>query len=157
MKIRLLVITIFFLSNMDGALGADTDIRLNSLGFLPGMPKKASIIADCSSFSVVWEMLKNCLGRGECASPDSFLLHVMDRRMEIEKEPAEDRSGRLNRLCIIYPVLRLLNVRTTFVPVTFRVPLEEVNSPVSFESASFPSKLDSNFRSPNSRTILKLT
>jgi len=80
MKIRLLVITIFFLSNMNGALGADTDIRLNSLGFLLGMPKKASIIADCSSFSVVWEMLKSCLDRGECASPDSFLLYVMDRK-----------------------------------------------------------------------------
>jgi len=39
------------LAFLNGALGADTDIRLNSLGFLPGMPKKASIIADCSSFS----------------------------------------------------------------------------------------------------------
>lgn len=52
MKIRLIVGTIFFLFNIAGASGADIDIRLNFLGFLPGMSKKATISADCSSFSV---------------------------------------------------------------------------------------------------------
>jgi len=52
MKIRLIIGTILFLSSIAGASGADIDIRLNSLGFLPGMSKKATISADCSSFSV---------------------------------------------------------------------------------------------------------
>jgi len=52
MKIRLIIGTILFLSGIAGASGADMDIRLNSLGFLPGMSKKATISADCSSFSV---------------------------------------------------------------------------------------------------------
>ena len=52
MKIRLIIGTILFLSSIAGASGADMDIRLNSLGFLPGMSKKATISADCSSFSV---------------------------------------------------------------------------------------------------------
>lgn len=34
------------------ARGADVDIRLNSLGFLPDMPKRASIAAPCTEFSV---------------------------------------------------------------------------------------------------------
>jgi len=63
----------------------------------------------------------------------------------------------LYRQCFIYVELRLLNVRTTLVPFTLLVPLVEVNSPVSFESWIFPAKLDSNFRSPNSITSLKLT
>ncbi|MCJ7776697.1 MAG: hypothetical protein MUP16_00035, partial [Sedimentisphaerales bacterium] len=52
MKLRLTAVTIFFLSALDGALAADTDIRLNSLGFLPAMPKKATIVAQCTGFSV---------------------------------------------------------------------------------------------------------
>ena len=34
------------------AFAADEDIRLNSLGFLPDMPKKVSIAAQCSEFTV---------------------------------------------------------------------------------------------------------
>jgi endoglucanase len=34
------------------ALGADSDIRLNSLGFLPRLPKKATVAAQCSDFAV---------------------------------------------------------------------------------------------------------
>ena len=34
------------------AFGADSDIRLNSLGFLPAAAKKASIVATCSEFAV---------------------------------------------------------------------------------------------------------
>ena len=52
MNIRLIIATIFFLAGIDGALGADGNIRLNSLGFLPRMQKKATIIADCSRFTV---------------------------------------------------------------------------------------------------------
>jgi endoglucanase len=52
MKIRALVIAFFFLFCVNVVLGADMDIRLNSLGFSPGMPKKASIITECSDFTV---------------------------------------------------------------------------------------------------------
>jgi endoglucanase len=52
MKIRVLVVMLFFLFCVNMILGADMDIRLNSLGFSPGMPKKASIIAECSNFTV---------------------------------------------------------------------------------------------------------
>lgn len=52
MKTRAAVITIFFLFNVSMVSGADSDIRLNSLGFSSGMPKKASIIAKCSDFTV---------------------------------------------------------------------------------------------------------
>jgi hypothetical protein len=59
-------------------------------------------------------------------------IHCRLRR--IKKEPADDGSGRLDRTLFIYVELRLLNVRTTFVPVTLLVPLVDVNSPVSLES-----------------------
>jgi endoglucanase len=52
MKSRLIVMTVVLLSNMQGALGADSDIRLNSLGFLPGMAKRATIAAKCSGFTL---------------------------------------------------------------------------------------------------------
>ncbi|MGD2094506.1 MAG: glycoside hydrolase family 9 protein [Phycisphaerales bacterium] len=52
MKIRVLVVAFIFLFCVSMVLGADMDIRLNSLGFSPGMPKKASIIAECSDFTV---------------------------------------------------------------------------------------------------------
>jgi len=50
MEIRLLVTTIFFLSVANCTLGADSDIRLNSLGFLSAMQKKATVISECSDF-----------------------------------------------------------------------------------------------------------
>ena len=34
------------------SIASGSTIRLNSLGYLPGMPKKASIIAECSEFTV---------------------------------------------------------------------------------------------------------
>jgi endoglucanase len=43
---------VVLLSSVQWAWAADTDIRLNSLGFLTQMPKKASIIAPCSEFTV---------------------------------------------------------------------------------------------------------
>jgi len=52
MRTRLIIVTVFFLANVNGVFGADSDIRLNSLGFLPSMQKKASVIADCSRFTV---------------------------------------------------------------------------------------------------------
>jgi len=48
-----------------------------------------------------------------------FLLRMIGTKVKIEIEPAEDRFGRLIRKCFIYLVLPLLNVRITFVPVTF--------------------------------------
>jgi endoglucanase len=59
MKTRFIVIIVVLLFSIDGAFAVDTDIRLNSLGFLPEMQKKATIIAECSEF-----MLK-------CASDDT--------------------------------------------------------------------------------------
>ncbi len=52
MKMRLILITVFLLSVASGTWGDDSDIRLNSLGFLPTAAKKASIVARCSEFAV---------------------------------------------------------------------------------------------------------
>ncbi len=52
MKNRFSIIAIFFLVNVSGVFGVDSDIRLNSLGFLPAMPKKATIISECNNFTV---------------------------------------------------------------------------------------------------------
>jgi endoglucanase len=52
MKIRSIVI-VFIILVLSKIWAVDSDIRLNSLGFLPDMPKKAAIIAECSDFSVV--------------------------------------------------------------------------------------------------------
>jgi endoglucanase len=52
MKTRLIAAIIIFLSLVNGAWSADSDIRLNSLGFLPGMPKKATITSKCSNFTL---------------------------------------------------------------------------------------------------------
>jgi len=52
MKTHLLVIAVFLFFVANCALGADSDIQLNSLGFLPTMPKKATIISECSIFAV---------------------------------------------------------------------------------------------------------
>lgn len=43
---------VIILSNINGALSEDSDIRLSSLGFLPGMQKKATLTAKCSGFTV---------------------------------------------------------------------------------------------------------
>jgi endoglucanase len=43
---------ILFLSGVHVVFCADSDIRLNSLGYLPKMQKKAIIIAECSGFNV---------------------------------------------------------------------------------------------------------
>jgi endoglucanase len=52
MKMRSRSVAIFILFAVSGAFGADADIRLNSLGFLPAMSKKATVAAKCSSFAV---------------------------------------------------------------------------------------------------------
>lgn len=52
MKAYPVISILFFLSVAATASAADTDIRLNSLGFLTGTPKKATIIAECSEFHV---------------------------------------------------------------------------------------------------------
>ncbi len=53
MKMRLShVIVMVVLSIAGAAAAADSDIRLNSLGFLSGLTKKATIAAPCSDFAV---------------------------------------------------------------------------------------------------------
>ncbi len=52
MKIRWIIL-LLTPSVLSMVFGADSDIRLNSLGFLPDMPKKAIIIDGCTDFSVV--------------------------------------------------------------------------------------------------------
>jgi hypothetical protein len=47
-----IAITVLLLFGVDAARCADTDIRLNSLGFLPKMQKKATIVSPCSAFTV---------------------------------------------------------------------------------------------------------
>ena len=45
------MLTLFLL--LFNLFGADTDIHLNSLGFLPGFTKKATITSECSRFKIV--------------------------------------------------------------------------------------------------------
>jgi endoglucanase len=52
MKVNLSVIVAFLFFVVNCTLAADSDIRLNSLGFLPTAPKKATIISECSTFTV---------------------------------------------------------------------------------------------------------
>ena len=52
MQRRLLLVAVIALSITSEVPAADSDIRLNSLGFLPGLAKKASIAASCSDFAV---------------------------------------------------------------------------------------------------------
>jgi endoglucanase len=52
MKTCLVAVAIVVLSSLSSTWAADGDIRLNSLGYLPQMPKKASIISSCSDFTV---------------------------------------------------------------------------------------------------------
>jgi len=65
MKVRLTIAAVVMLSNISWAVAADSDIRLNSLGYLPAAQKKATIISKCSDFFVK-ESSKNktvCSGR----------------------------------------------------------------------------------------------
>ncbi len=52
MKARLIAISFFLMVIFSTAFSGDSDIRLNSLGFVPGLQKKATIIAKCSKFIV---------------------------------------------------------------------------------------------------------
>jgi len=52
MKKMLILFIIFFLSGTNISFAADTDIHLNSLGFLPEYNKKATIVTECSEFEV---------------------------------------------------------------------------------------------------------
>jgi endoglucanase len=53
MKLKPFILFCLLLSSSMKTFAADTDIRLNSLGFFPAMDKSASIIAACSNFSVM--------------------------------------------------------------------------------------------------------
>lgn len=46
------IVGIMVLLSGSGALGADADIRLNSLGFLPDGSKKATVVVACTEFAV---------------------------------------------------------------------------------------------------------
>ncbi len=52
MRTRLIIATILFLWIAEGTFGADTDIKLNFLGFLSAAQKKATITAECSDFTL---------------------------------------------------------------------------------------------------------
>jgi endoglucanase len=52
MERRLIGAVFAFLILVGTAWSADSDIRLNSLGFLPQLSKKATIVAQCSDFAV---------------------------------------------------------------------------------------------------------
>jgi len=52
MRKRFITASFILLLHVTGALGANSDIHLNSLGFLPGMQKKATIVTRCSNFTV---------------------------------------------------------------------------------------------------------
>ena len=52
MRIRFAGVAPFVVFVAGVAFGADVDIRLNSLGFLPARSKKATIAAECSAFAV---------------------------------------------------------------------------------------------------------
>ena len=52
MTIHSVVAMAIFSLGIAAAFAVDSDIRLNSLGFFPGMEKKATIIAGCSDFTV---------------------------------------------------------------------------------------------------------
>lgn len=52
MKVSTLLVAVVLMVVAGVVWGADSDIRLNSLGFLPDAAKKASIVASCSEFAV---------------------------------------------------------------------------------------------------------
>jgi len=79
MKKRFIAVTIILLANVSGALGADTDIRLNSLGVLPGMQKKATIVSKCSSFTVKRASDGETVYSGEVTGP----LHQDDVNQDV--------------------------------------------------------------------------
>ncbi len=68
MNLRLIVL-LCMISVLSRINAADSDIRLNSLGFLPGMPKKAVIISECSDFSVIDASTGQPVLQGTAAAP----------------------------------------------------------------------------------------
>jgi endoglucanase len=78
MRIGQIVGVIVLLSG-SGALGADADIHLNSLGFLPNLPKKATIVAPCSDFTVKRASNNQAVFSGKTAGP----LHQDDVKQDV--------------------------------------------------------------------------
>ena len=60
-------------------MGADSDIRLNSLGFLPGMQKKATVITNCSNFTVKKAANNETVYSGKVTGP----LHQDDVNQDV--------------------------------------------------------------------------
>ena len=78
MRIGQIVGVIVLLSG-SGALGADADIHLNSLGFLPNLPKKATIVAKCSDFAVKRASNGEAVFTGKTTGP----LHQDDVKQDV--------------------------------------------------------------------------
>lgn len=77
MRIRPAVVVLLFCAN--GVLAADSDIRLNSLGFLPALAKKASIVAPCSEFMVKRASGGETVFAGKAAGP----VHQDDVKQDV--------------------------------------------------------------------------
>ena len=52
MKSSLAIAVIVLFSTLTAAFAKDSDIRLNSLGYQPKAPKKATIISKCTEFTI---------------------------------------------------------------------------------------------------------
>jgi endoglucanase len=64
-----IVCIVLILSALGTGTAANSDIRLNSLGFLPDMPKQATIISNCSSFQVKNAATGEVIYSGTAAGP----------------------------------------------------------------------------------------
>lgn len=73
------VVWIVVLLSGGWALGADSDIHLNSLGFLPGQPKKATVVTKCSDFVVKRASNGQSVATGQVAGP----LHQDDVKQDV--------------------------------------------------------------------------
>lgn len=77
MRMRPAVVVVLFCAS--GLLAADSDIRLNSLGFLPKLAKKASIVVPCSEFVVKKSGGGETVFAGKVAGP----IHQDDVKQDV--------------------------------------------------------------------------
>lgn len=69
MRSHLIAAILSFAFCAGAAWAADSDIRLNSLGFLPQLPKKVTIVATCSEFSIKRAGSGETVFQGKAAGP----------------------------------------------------------------------------------------
>lgn len=79
MRNRLILVALLSVLLVGSASAADSDIRLNSLGFLPQLPKKASIAATCSEFAVKNAATGETAFTGKAAGP----VHQEDVKQDV--------------------------------------------------------------------------